>query len=182
MREELIIAGFGGQGILFAGDVLACAAFLDKKHITWLPSYGTEMRGGTANCSVIISSKKIESPIVINPTSAIIMNRPSLDKFEDKVEEQGLLIINSSLIDRDLTRKDIEVITIPANEIAIGIGDSRIANMVVLGAYARERRVVSLECLKEALRIVLPKSRYNLLPLNKEALRKGFSLVKASTN
>lgn len=178
MREEVTIAGFGGQGILFAGRVLAYAALLDKKHTTWLPSYGPEMRGGTANCSVIISSLEIESPLVLEPTSALLMNRPSLDKFEHAIREEGLLIVNSSLVEADSTREDIEVVRIPATELAMNIGDPRVANMIMLGAYVGKRKITSSECLKESLKKTLPKSRQNLLLFNQEALKRGFSLAK----
>ena len=134
MQTEIIIAGFGGQGVLFCGQLLAYAGMDEGKEITWIPSYGPEMRGGTANCTVVISDEEIGSPFVHNPQAVIAMNRPSLDKYEDLVKPGGFLVINTSMTDRKANRKDITVIEIAANEKAEELGDQRMANMVLLGA------------------------------------------------
>ncbi len=137
MEERIIIAGFGGQGVMAMGQLLTYAGMIEGKHVSWLPSYGPEMRGGTANCSVIVSSEPVGSPVVVNSTTAIVMNKPSLDKFEPSVNKGGRLFINSSLIEQKSKRDDIEVYYISANEIADELGNMRVANMVMLGAYFR---------------------------------------------
>jgi len=173
MKEEIICAGFGGQGIMSMGRLLAWAALKDDKFVTYIPSYGAEMRGGTANCSVIISDSEIPSPSIETPSSLIIMNSVSLNKFEDRLKTSGLLIINSSLMDRKIKRKDALVIYIPATKIAEEIGDTRIANMVALGAYIGKSKVVSLKKLEESLYNVFPKVKKELLVLNIKALKRG---------
>src|SRR5512133_2324038 len=134
MQTEIIIAGFGGQGVLFAGQLLAYAGMDEGKQVTWIPSYGPEMRGGTANCTVIISDDVIGSPLVLHPTAVIAMNRPSLDKYEPMVKPGGVLIINTSMVDRKAVRKDIKVVEVDANAMAEKLGDKRMSNMVLLGA------------------------------------------------
>ncbi|MBU5438537.1 2-oxoacid:acceptor oxidoreductase family protein [Tissierella sp. MSJ-40] len=173
MEERIIIAGFGGQGVMAMGQLLTYAGMIEDKKVSWLPSYGPEMRGGTANCSVIISDEAVGSPVVIDSTAAIVMNRPSLDKFENLVIPNGRLLINSSLIDREATRDDIEIYYIPANEIADSIGNSRVANMVMLGAYLEAVEPVKVESILEAFTKVFGENRAHLLPINKEALEKG---------
>ncbi|MCK4240659.1 MAG: 2-oxoacid:acceptor oxidoreductase family protein, partial [Candidatus Atribacteria bacterium] len=144
----------------------------------WMPSYGPEMRGGTANCTVLISNKEIGSPIVSHPKILIAMNQPSLDKFESNVSENGLIILNDSLIKREVKRNDVNVIKIPADDIADKLGNSRAANMVVLGAYVKKSRVVKLETIFKALEKALTGRNKKLLELNKEALKQGAELVK----
>jgi len=178
METSIIISGFGGQGTLFAGQVLAYAASDSGKNVTWIPSYGPEMRGGTAHCTVIISEGNIGSPIVRNPTIAIALNLPSLDKYEGRVETKGLLVANASLIDRDVIRKDIDVIQIYSNEIAEEIGNMRLANMVTVGAMITARPVLSLEALEKALKDHLPDRHKKLLPSNYEALRRGATVAR----
>lgn len=179
MEERIVIAGFGGQGVMALGQLLTFSGMTEGKNVSWLPSYGPEMRGGTANCNVIISSDKVGSPIVIDSTSAIVMNKPSLDKFEDLVVENGRLFINSSLIDRKATREDLEVYYVPANEIADEIGNPRVANMVMLGAYLEATGVVEVDTiLNKAFQAVFGESKAHLLPINKEALEKGAELVR----
>src|SRR5512139_3979635 len=134
MQTEILIAGFGGQGILFAGQVLAYTAMDEGKVVTWIPSYGPEMRGGTANCTVIIADEEIGSPTVLNPKAALVFNLPSFDKYEPLVVPGGVLIANQSLINRDFQRNDIISIMIPANDIAETIGNKKLTNMVMLGA------------------------------------------------
>ena len=179
MTEEIIIAGFGGQGVMSMGQLLTYAGMLEGKNVSWLPSYGPEMRGGTANCCVILSDEEVGSPVVTQASAVIALNRPSLDKFEDAVVPGGLLFINSTLIDRKAARDDIQVIAVPANEIADELGNSRVANSVVLGAYlAKVDTSVSPASVIEALKKVLGPSKQNLIPLNEEALKRGAEWIK----
>jgi len=177
MKEEVIIAGFGGQGVLLIGKILAYAGMIEGNKVTWLPSYGPEMRGGTANCTVIISTQKIGSPYVTEPSSTIILNRPSLDRFEQMVKPNGLMLINSSMVNREVTRKDIRVGKVAASEIAENLGNPRIANMVALGAYAKMKTVINMKSLLTALSKVLPARHKNLITLNQSALRIGFDSI-----
>lgn len=179
MEERIVIAGFGGQGVMALGQLLTYSGMIEDKKVSWLPSYGPEMRGGTANCNVIISSSAVGSPVVIESTSAIVMNRPSLDKFESSVVPGGRLFINTSLIDRKATRDDIEVYYIPANEIADEIGNPRTANMVMLGAFLEATKAVEVDSvLEKAFTAVFGENRAHLKPINQKALEKGAELVK----
>ena len=173
MQQEVIIAGFGGQGVLFAGQLLSYTALDEGKEVTWIPSYGPEMRGGTANCTVVISDEEIGSPFVNNPTAVIAMNLPSLEKFEDQVEEGGVIIVNASMVNRGVARDDIKVVSIPANEIAQEIGSERAVNMVMLGALLGNLDLLSLDAVDAALENHLPERHKKFLPVNKEALRRG---------
>jgi len=173
MQTEIIIAGFGGQGVLFGGQLLTYAAMDEGKEVTWIPSYGPEMRGGTANCTVVISDEEIGSPMVSNPQAAITINLPSLDKYEPLIQPGGLLVINESMVDREAKRKDIHVVTIKANEIAEKLGDQRMANMVLLGALVSNLKVLPLEAIEKALADHLPERHRRLLPMNYQALREG---------
>lgn len=178
MLEQNIFAGFGGQGVLLMGQLLAYAGMLENKEVSWLPSYGPEMRGGTANCAVVISDQPVASPVVTKATSVIAMNRPSLDKFEDCVQEGGMLFINSSIIDKKSERKDIEVYYVPCNELAEELGNPRVANMVMLGAYIAKTKCVDIENVLQALLYKLGEKKAHLIPLNREALLKGAEIVK----
>lgn len=178
MLERIIISGFGGQGIMLMGRLLAYAGMLEGKNVAWMPSYGPEMRGGTANCTVLISSKEIGSPIVSHPKILIAMNQPSLDKFEPNVSENGLIILNDSLIEREVNRDDVSVIRIPADDIADKLGNSRAANMVVLGACVKKSKVVKMETIFKALEKALADRNQDLINLNKEALKQGAELVE----
>ena len=178
MLERIIISGFGGQGVMLMGRLLAYAGMIEGKKVAWMPSYGPEMRGGTANCTVLISSNEIGSPIVSHPKVLIAMNQPSLDKFESNVSENGLIILNDSLIKREVNRNDVKVIRIPADDIADKLGNSRAANMVVLGAYVKKSKVVKMETIFKALEKALAGRNKKLLELNKEALKQGAELVK----
>ncbi len=178
MQQEFIFAGFGGQGVLLMGQLLAHAAMDEGKKVSWIPSYGPEMRGGTANCTVIVSDREIGSPVVSEPSCVVAMNLPSLDKFEDQVKPGGVLVINSSLVTREPKRKDVTVVKVAATDIANEMGNVRVANMVALGAVIGATGVVTAESLLEALRKNLPAHRQNLLPLNKEAIEKGRDAVK----
>jgi 2-oxoglutarate ferredoxin oxidoreductase subunit gamma len=173
MQTEIVIAGFGGQGVLFAGQLLAYAAMESGKETTWIPSYGPEMRGGTANCTVIIADEEIGAPMTRNPMAVIAMNRPSLDKYEPLVKPGGVLIVNSSIVDRAVERADIHVVMLPGNEIAEKIGDKRMTNMVMLGGLLGALPVLPLEVVEHALEGHTPERHKKLLPYNIEALREG---------
>ena len=173
MQTEVIIAGFGGQGVLFAGQLLSYAAMDAGKEVTWIPSYGPEMRGGTANCTVIIADEEIGSPLVRHPIAVIAMNLPSLDKYEASIMPGGVLIVNSSMVSRAVRRSDIRSIEIPANEIAETLGDKRITNMVLLGGLLANLPFLPVEALEKALEQHLPARHHKLLPTNYKALRMG---------
>ncbi|MDH5174488.1 MAG: 2-oxoacid:acceptor oxidoreductase family protein [Elusimicrobiota bacterium] len=173
MKEEIIVAGYGGQGIMFAGTLLAHAAMEEGLNVTCFPSYGAEMRGGTANCKVIISDESIGSPIVTNPSTLLAMNETSLQKFASRVRKGGLIVTNSSLLKKEIKTDDVEILNIPATELAEKLGDGRVANMVILGVYVNRRKIVSLERTMDSLSKVLGEGKKNLLKLNREALRKG---------
>jgi len=177
MYADLLIAGFGGQGIIFTGKLLSYAGLREGKEVVYFPSYGAEMRGGTANCTVIWSTSPIASPIVSHPQNAIIMSQPSYLKFFPRIKKGGQVVINSSLVKGKLTRNDVEIIEIPANGIAEKIGTSRVANMVALGAWVKRSKVVSLESLIQSFHQVISSSRLDLLPLNEEALWQGAEFV-----
>jgi 2-oxoglutarate ferredoxin oxidoreductase subunit gamma len=173
MQTEIIIAGFGGQGILFAGQVLAYAAMDAGKEVTWIPSYGPEMRGGTANCTVIIADELIGAPTVRNPKAAMVFNLPSFDKYESLVVPEGVLIANASLINRGFQRIDLRSVLIPANEMAEALGDKRLTNMVMLGAMLGMLPVLPIEAIQKALEDHLPERHRRLLPINNKALHQG---------
>lgn len=178
MLEELIVAGFGGQGVLSMGMTLSYAGMIENKEISWMPSYGPEMRGGTANCIAILSDNKISSPIITYFDSAIVLNQPSMDKFAEKVKPGGLLIYESSNITHPSTRTDIEIFGIPAATEAVKMKNPKIINMIMLGAYLERKPVVKIESVIEALKKVLPERYHNLLPINKQALERGAELVE----
>ena len=173
MQQEVIISGFGGQGVLFAGQLLSYAAMDAGKAVTWFPSYGPEMRGGTANCTVVISDEEIGSPLVKNPTAVIAMNLPSLEKFEDLVEPGGVLVVNSSMINREVKRKDIRKVMLPANDIAEELGSHRSTNMLMLGALLGNLDLLTIDDVEAALDAHLPERHKRFLPDNKAALRIG---------
>ncbi|MGD0004938.1 MAG: 2-oxoacid:acceptor oxidoreductase family protein [Anaerolineaceae bacterium] len=177
MQTEILIAGFGGQGVLFAGQVLAYAGMDCGRMVTWIPSYGPEMRGGTANCTVIISDEEIGSPLVRHPAAVIVMNLPSLDKYEPEIKSGGVLVVNSSMVNRPVTRPDIKVVVIPGNEIAESLGDKRMTNMVLLGGLLANLPVLPVEAVEKALQDHLPARHHKLLPMNFKALRQGASYL-----
>lgn len=178
INEQIIMAGFGGQGIMSMGQLLTYAGMIEGKNVSWLPSYGPEMRGGTANCNVIVSDEPVASPIVTDATAAIVMNLPSLDKFEPDLVKDGILLINSSLIDKKAKRTDIRVFEIPANDIANELGNSRVANMIMLGAYLELTKCLKTESIIQALKKVLGPSKEKFIPVNEQALAKGAEMVK----
>ncbi len=175
MTKNIIITGFGGQGILFVGKVLAYTAMLAGKHLSWLPSYGPEMRGGTANCHVIISDEPIGSPIVTEPDILITMNKPSLDKFENTVKAGGDIVVDSSLIDRKVDKKDVSVKYIEATKMAIELGNSALANMVMLGAVIRQTGIFVIDEIKSGMSKAVPKSKADLFEVNMNAVMIGYN-------
>jgi 2-oxoglutarate ferredoxin oxidoreductase subunit gamma len=177
MLEEIIIAGFGGQGVMSMGQLLAYAGMLEGKGVSWLPSYGPEQRGGTANCAVVISDETVGSPLVTNPSTAIVLNNPSFEKFESRVRPGGLLIINSSLVTRVSERSDIQIIQLTATDMAADLGNARVANMILLGAFIERTKVVSSDAIIESLKKVLPEEKHHLIEVNKQALNKGKTMV-----
>lgn len=148
MTEKIIIAGFGGQGVILAGKLLAYGGMVEGKYVSNIPSYGVEMRGGTANCAVVISDREVASPLVPHPTSLIVLNQPSLDKFETAVVEEGSIFVNESLIDRKVIREDVHVYYVPANKLAEEAGSGRASNMIMIGAFISGMRIVSKENIK----------------------------------
>ena len=178
MQNDVIMAGFGGQGILLIGKMLAYAGMHEGKEVSWLPSYGPEMRGGTANCTVVISDRPVGSPVIRSPRAVVAMNLPSLDKFENDVRSGGLLLINSSLIDRKSTRDDLTVIEVPANEIANELGNRRGANMVALGAYVGATDAVSLDGSGEMIRETSAATP-GVIEINITALHRGHDIGAA---
>lgn len=173
MQTEVMIAGFGGQGVLFAGQLLAYAGMDAGLEVTWIPSYGPEMRGGTANCTVIISNDEIGSPVVKHPTAVIAMNRPSLDKYEKIVKPGGLLVVNGSLVDRDVQRTDLRVINVPASEEAEKLGDRRLTNMVLVGALLAGLKVLPFKNVEAAIQAHTSARNQKLVPLNIQAIHQG---------
>lgn len=173
VQQDIIIAGFGGQGILSAGRVLAYAGMLENKNVSWLPSYGPEMRGGTANCNVIISDEPVGSPILNSATALIVMNGPSLEKFEDMVVKDGVVITDSSLVDKKTKRTDIKVYEIPATKLASDMGNLTYANIILLGKLIEETGIVSKENFAKALQKVLPEKKHYLIPEEMKALEMG---------
>ena len=179
LNERIICAGFGGQGVMLIGQLLTYAGMLENKEVSWLPSYGPEMRGGTANCSVMISERPIGSPVITDDaTSAIILNLPSLDKFEQDLQKDGIIIINSSLIEKKASRADLKAYYVPANEIANEIGNSKVANMVMLGAYLELTKSVSMDSVMTALKKIFGESKSHLMPINETAMKRGAEAVK----
>ena len=174
MHQSFIFSGFGGQGALFAGQVLTYAAMDTGRHVTWIPSYGPEMRGGVARCTVIVSDEEIGSPIVRNPDVAVVFNNPSLERFQTEIRSGGLMVVNSSMINVPAERSDIRVLQIAGGEIAIELGDVRMTNMVLLGAMLAANSIVELSAAEQALRDHLPERKQHLVEPNIEVLRRGY--------
>ena len=177
MQSEIILAGFGGQGVLLIGKLLALAGMDAGREVTWMPAYGPEMRGGTCNCTVVVGDKKIGSPISKRPHSLIALNLPSLDKFEDDVREGGLIVSNTSLINRAPHRKDVKVVEVPANAIAIEAGSPRSANMVALGAFVAASGLVELDGVIQVLDKNLSRDA-KLAEINRAAVTRGYELAR----
>lgn len=177
MKEEIIIAGFGGQGVLSMGKILAYAGLMDDLEVTWMPAYGPEQRGGTANVTVILSDKPISSPVLDKYDTAVILNQQSLDKFESKVKPGGTLIYDPYGIHRAPTRTDITVIPVNAMDAVLELGNSKTYNMVLLGALLSARNLLSTDAVIRGLKKTLPERHHHLIPLNEQAIEKGRSLV-----
>ncbi len=178
MIKEIIMAGFGGQGIMLMGKLLATAAMLDNKKVTWFPSYGAEMRGGTANCTVIISDQAIGSPIVARPWASIVMNHPSMEKFAPRVKPNGLLLINSSLVNGIPKRDDIEILALPITDMADKLGLVKVANIIALSAFCSKTGIVSRESLERALEESLSSQKNKgIIEINRKALLIGSEMV-----
>lgn len=175
MLIKTLIAGFGGQGVLSMGLNLAEAAMLEGKNITYLPAYGAEVRGGTANCTIAISDDEIASPVASSPEFVIAMNQPSALKFQHHLQSGGLFFLNSSLVDAEIMRGDIEVVRVPANKIAEDLGSPKAANMVMLGAFTKKSGLVELPSLMEALKRILS-TKKKLIDINEKALKTGYDL------
>lgn len=179
MFYDVIMSGFGGQGVLLIGDLLAFAAMQLGKQVTWMPSYGVEMRGGAANCTVVISDKKIGSPLSEEPAALIAMSGPGLEKFQGRVKPGGLLVMNTSLASAaDVTRSDVDVVALAANEIATELGYPKNANMVMLGAFLAKSRAVPFEAVLEALPAFIPPKRQDLVQGLSESLKRGKRFVE----
>ncbi|MCD6326274.1 2-oxoacid:acceptor oxidoreductase family protein [bacterium] len=176
MTTELIVAGFGGQGVLLFGKFLALSGLKEEKEVVWIPSYGPEMRGGTCNCTVVVSDDPIGSPIIDAPNTVVVMNKPSLTKFGPRVSSDGLLLINSSLIDTTSDRTDIKIETVPANEIALELGNGRAANMVALGAYIALTKAVKFDTVLDVIRESFAKKK-EFIDLNLAAAKRGYELA-----
>ena len=177
MTTQILFAGFGGQGILFAGKFLAYKGLMEEKQLSWLPSYGHEMRGGTANCSVIISDEPVGSPIVSEPDVLVAMNLPSLDKYEDAVVPGGMILVDSTLIERKVKRDDVKVFYIPATRLAGELGTPTLANMIITGKLIRECDAISYEHLEDALHKVVSARRANLFDANLNAINCGYQFA-----
>lgn len=172
---KIINAGFGGQGIMFSGRLVAHAAMLIGKNVSWLPSYGPEVRGGTANCHTIVSETPIGSPVIVKPNVLVVMNNPSMDKFEGLVEPGGILIKDSSIVNKEANRDDIKVFSIPATQIMIDMGQPRLANMVLVGKLIKETGIVSLDIIIETLKKIVSKDKKKYMSYNIEAIKAGYN-------
>jgi len=178
MSEKIISAGFGGQGVMAIGQILAYAGMLEGKQVSWYPAYGPEMRGGAANCSVVISEGQIGSPVVTKPDTLIAMNTPALDKFLTSVKEAGVILINSSLVEKKIDEANKKVYYIPASDVANELGNPKIANMVMVGAYVELTKFASEDSIKQAYGKVFGESKMNFYELNKQAMSKGAEFIK----
>jgi len=178
MTEEIIIAGFGGQGVLSMGKILAYSGIMENKEVTWFPSYGPEMRGGTANVMVIISDSRISSPVLHEFDTAIILNQQSMDKFEKSVKPGGVLIYDPNGIIHPPTRTDIRIYKVEGTRTAVEMGNPRVFNMIIVGSYLKVKPVVSLDNVEKGLEKSLPARYHKLIPLNLEAIRKGQEIVE----
>ena len=178
MKTEIIISGFGGQGVLSMGKILAYSGLMEDKEVTWMPAYGPEQRGGTANVTVIVSDERISSPILSHYDVAIVLNQPSLDKFEPKVKAGGILIYDGYGVINPPQRKDITVYRIDAMDKAAEMKNSKVFNMIVLGGLLKLRPIVTLENVIKGLKKTLPERHHHLIPMNEEAIKKGMELIR----
>ena len=179
MYFDCIIAGFGGQGVMLIGNILAYAAMAENKKITYMPVYGVEMRGGTANCTVVVSDREIGSPVIQRPISTIVMNKPSYDKFAPTVKRGGLIIANENLVPKNIERvSNAKTLFIPARDLAIEVGSDRLLNMVMLGALVKKSGIISIGSLKKALSSAIDERYHSMIPLNSSAIDKGAKFVE----
>ncbi len=178
MTEEIIIAGFGGQGVLSMGQILCYSGVMQEKEVSWMPSYGPEMRGGTANCTAIISDKDISSPVLNAFDTAIVLNQPSMDKFEDAVKPGGLLIYEENGMTRKPRRTDINICAIPAYDESVKMNNTKVFNMIVIGGFLKVKPILELENVIKGLKKVLPERYHNLIPLNEQAIRRGMEIIR----
>jgi len=179
MNYDVFMAGFGGQGILLIGNLLAYAGILEGRNVSYFPAYGVEKRGGAATCTVVVSDDEVGSPVIGNPGAALLLNPLSMEKYFSRVRPGGLCIINSSLIeDAGDSRNDLQVVRIPVNELALELGDARLLNMITIGAYAELSGAVSLDSLKSALKDVLPERNHRFIPMNVEAIERGAAYAR----
>lgn len=177
MSEEIIIAGFGGQGVLSMGQILCYSGVMQEKEVSWMPSYGPEMRGGTANCTAIISDEQISSPVLNSYDTAIVLNQPSMDKFEDSVKPGGLLIYERNGMTRKPRRNDINIFSIPAYDESVLMNNTKVFNMIIIGGFLKVKPILELENVIKGLKKVLPERYHNLIPLNEEAIRRGMDII-----
>lgn len=173
MMEKILLAGFGGQGVMFIGKIITYAGMLDGREVCWIPSYGPEMRGGTANCSVIVSDEEIHSPVIESADFGIVLNQPSYEKFLPRIKPGGVLVVNSSIISTEQKRDDIEIIALPAGDIANSIGNPSLANMVCLGALLPKMNLTNIKSIEKAIDTVVGKKKPELYDLNMAAVKKG---------
>jgi len=178
MLLKTIFSGFGAQGVLSMGYTLATAAMLEGKHVTYFPSYGVEVRGGTANCTVAVSDEEIASPVASDPEFVVAMNQPSFARFQSILQAGGLIFVNSSIVDVSSARGDIEIITVPTSELAEKIGTIKVANMIMLGTYIKFSNVVSFDFMIKNLTQILGEGKSKLIKMNKDALEMGYHYVK----
>jgi 2-oxoglutarate ferredoxin oxidoreductase subunit gamma len=178
MHEEVIISGFGGQGALFAGQLLTYTGMDEGWHVTWIPSYGPEMRGGTAHCTVILSDEEIGSPIIRQPTMCIVMNPPSMEKYDPLIKPGGLLVANSTLVRDKSSRDDIDVVYVPANDLAAELGNIKMANVILLGALLGKREILPIHSIKRTMDEHIPERRKHIIEPNKRALDRGVAFVR----
>ena len=177
MINEIISSGFGGQGVLLLGQLITYAGMIEGKYVSWLPSYGPEMRGGTANCNVIVSSDPVGSPVVTEADTIIALNKPSLDKFESALKPGGRLFINSSIIDRKTTRNYVAAYYIPASDLAVELGNAKVANMIMLGAYVTASKTITKKSIMNGISIFLGKNKSHLIKINENAFDVGANMV-----
>ena len=178
MTYEILIAGFGGQGVMAMGKSIAEACVKQQLNVSWLPSYGPEMRGGTANCSVVVSHGRITTPIVLNGNALVVMNNPSLTKYEQTLQPGGLLMINSSVVTKEPTRTDIRVVKVPANDIAHELGNPKVMNMVMLGAFVKATGFLKPDTISEMIEEIYTGPKAKLVPLNRQALERGLACIE----
>jgi 2-oxoglutarate ferredoxin oxidoreductase subunit gamma len=178
MMDKILLAGFGGQGVMFIGKILTYAGMLDGRQVCWIPSYGPEMRGGTANCSVIVSDDEIHSPVIELADAGIVLNQPSYEKFLPRIKPGGTLVVNTSIVNLDVSRTDINIVGIPAGDLANEIGNPTLANMVCLGALIPSLTTVNFGSVEKAIASVVGKAKPELCELNMTAVKKGLASAK----